>query len=88
MMLKGYVSREQRREKPDQHIVDYWFTSNPQSALYWETRGEAEAACYIYDRGGIMIPSAEGGKHHCTGFEVEELSKNKFAVFCLAPFIP
>ena len=31
-MLKGYISRWERRQARESRIIDYWFTSNPNSA--------------------------------------------------------
>jgi|SRR6266478_1298134 len=87
MMRKGYVYRESWREEGEKKIADYWFDSNPQSALFWDTREEAETACTIFENRTIMIPSADGGEYRCTGFTIEELG-DKFVVFCHAPFIP
>jgi hypothetical protein len=88
MVHKGYISTEQQREKPEDRVVDYTFTSNPDSAMFWSTKEEADAACMIFDSRRIVIPSANGGKHCCSGFTTEERKPNEFVVFCHAPFIP
>jgi hypothetical protein len=88
MMRKGCVPREEWREEEGKKLPDYFFTSNPEGARYWETREEAEGVCKLFENRAIMIPSATGGEHRCTGFEVEELSPETFVVFCFAPFIP
>ena len=85
---KGYISRWKQREKPHELIMDYWFTSNPESAAYWETKEEADGDCGLFERNKIEIPSAEGGTYICKGFKSEELRPGRFVVFCEAPFIP
>jgi hypothetical protein len=87
-MLKGYISRWERREAPESRIIDYWFTSNPDSAAHWETKEHAEADCQSFFNPGISIPSALGGTHTCRDFKAEERKPNEFVVFCEAPFIP
>ena|SRR6266446_2425574 len=85
-MLKGYVSRWKAREKPEEHITDYWFDSDPQKAICWDTREEAESDCVIFDN-RIVIPTAEAGIHICSGFKAEERAPNEFVVFLYGPFI-
>jgi len=87
-MLKGYISRWESRKEPETRILDYWFTSNPNSAWYWETKEEAEADCKAFFNDRITIPSSFGGTHLCRDFRVEERKINEFLVFCEAPFIP
>jgi hypothetical protein len=87
-MLKGYISRWERREEPQSHILDYWFTSNPNSAAYWESKEYAEADCRAFFNDIISIPSSLGGTHVCRDFKIEERKPNEFIVFCEAPFIP
>jgi hypothetical protein len=86
--MKGYVSRETPRAEPEQHLMDYDFTSNPASALFWDSKEEAEVACKIFNDRAILIPSSRGGKHRCADFQVEQFEPGKFVVFCDAPFIP
>lgn len=83
---KGYISRWKRRPKPEQHIIDYWFSGTPQSAAIWGTRIDAENDCTaIFSRFGIDIEAAIGA-YHCTKFVVEERSPGEFVVSCEAPF--
>jgi hypothetical protein len=86
-MLKAYISRWKEREKPEQHKIDYWFTSQPENAASWATREEAENNCVIFDHHQIVIPSAEGGPHVCSGFKVEGRAPGEFVVYCVAPFV-
>jgi hypothetical protein len=87
-MFKGYISRWESRKAPETHILDYWFTSNPNSAWYWETKEEAESDCRVIFNRGIEIPSSLGGTYMCRDFKVDERKTNEFVVFCEAPFIP
>jgi len=87
-MLKGYISRWETREDPKDPLIDYWFTSNPDSAAYWETKEEADADCRVIFNRGISIPSALGGTYVCRDFKAEERKSDEFIVFCEAPFIP
>lgn len=88
-MAKGYVSREElRKERDNPRITDYWFTSNPKSALHWESKEEADCGCRIFEQSNIEIPSAHGGLHVCRGFKSEELRPGHFVVFRDAPFMP
>jgi hypothetical protein len=87
-MSKGYITRWKLREKPEeQGKVDYLFDSHAENAASWETKEEAEADCIIFDHHRIVIPSAEGGTHICSGFKVEQRAEKEFVVFCEAPFI-
>jgi hypothetical protein len=88
-MSKAYILRSKRREKPEErHITDFWFTTDPKKAGYYETKEAAANDCVLFERFPISIPSSEGGTHTCTGFKVEELGANEFVIFCEAPFIP
>jgi hypothetical protein len=86
-MMKGYVQRWELGKMPERVAkIDYWFTANPETAAVWETK-EAPNDCTLFDNHRILIPSSQGGKYVCSGFQVEELACDKFLVFCLAPFI-
>lgn len=85
-MRKGYFARWKRREKPEDHVTDYWFAFSPEKAATWETRQDAENDCTIFNRFGIDILSVDGGTYLCRRFIVEELSPQSFAVCCEAPF--
>lgn len=85
-MAKAYISRWKFREGPEDHITDYWFTSNPESAAFWGTKEGAENDCVIFNRQNISIDSAAGQTHVGT-FEVEQRAPNEYVVFCDAPFM-
>ena len=88
-MLKGYISRWKRKEKPEDNILDYWFCTRPGDAAYWGSREEAENDCVVFNRHQrIVIPSSQGGTYVCQDFKVEERKPGEFVVFCIAPFIP
>ena len=87
-MQKAYISHLEWREDPESHIVDYWFNSNANNAMHWETKEHAEADCEFHFNRGISISSALGGTYICQDFKAEERKPNEFVVFCEAPFIP
>jgi hypothetical protein len=86
-MSKGYVQGlKNRKEPPEEPIVDVWFTSRIENAASYATRAEAEADCSFLERWRIKIPTATGNEHTCTDFKVEERAANQFVLFCEAPF--
>jgi len=87
MTCKGYVSGWEDN-KSDPLLKDYIFTSNPKSAVYYESAGDAATECRFYESVGISIPSNEGGRHTLRGFKVEELGPERFVICCEGPFIP
>jgi hypothetical protein len=86
--MRGYVSGQEFRQNDPKKTLEVWFTSNPEAAWNWETREEAQAACKYYEDHEIIICSALGGTHICSGFESEARRPGEFIVFCDAPFIP
>jgi len=86
-MLKGYINRWEERKKPEQHKVDYWFSSRIEGAATWPTKEEAESNCVIFNYHRIVIPSSHGGTHVCDGFKVEQRVPGEFVAYCMAPFI-
>jgi hypothetical protein len=86
MRQKGYVSGWEKNPSDDR-IVDFLFTSNPESALYHETREAAQIECRFLDSRGISIPSNEGGRYTLRGFQIEELKPDRFVCYCEGPFI-
>jgi len=87
-MLKGYVNRWKKRDKPEEHVMDYWFCSRAENAAVWDTREGAENDCVLFNHHRIVIPSSEGGTYICRDFKVEERAPGEFVVFCMAPFVP
>lgn len=85
--MKGYVSRWQKRERPDENIMDYWFCSRAENAAVWDTREGAENDCVLFNRHQIVIPSSNGGPYVCRDFKIEERAPGEFVVYCVAPFI-
>jgi hypothetical protein len=85
-MAKGYIRRMEHRKKSNK--VDFSFCANPETAMFWETKEEAEMNCKIFDHNSIEIPSALGGIHVCKHFRTEQAESGKFVVYCEAPFIP
>lgn len=87
-MLKGYICGWERSKDPKRpYHTDFWFGSDVKKAAYWLTRREAENDCVMFDNHRIVIASSEGGTHICGGFRVEELTPDRFVIFCEAPFI-
>lgn len=87
-MPTAYINRWKERQQPhEQHIIDYWFTSDPAKAASWETKEEAESNCTIFDHHRIEVPLAEGGTHICGEFKAEQRAPGEFVVFCLGPFV-
>jgi hypothetical protein len=87
MTYKGYLSGwEDNRSDP--RLKDYLFTSNPNSAVTFESAKQAADECRFYEAVPISIPSNEGGSHTLRGFKFEELSPGKFVIYCEGPYIP
>ena len=87
MIHKGYLSGWQDN-KSNPNLKDYIFTSNPYSAVSYESADDAATESTFYDSVAISIPSNEGGRHTLRGFKFEELSPGKFVIYCEGPFIP
>ena len=56
--------------------------------MYWETMDEAQSAVKFLEGRMIKIDLPHGGKHICTGFQIEERAPVEFVIFCDAPFSP
>jgi hypothetical protein len=52
----------------------------------WETRVSAEQAKQELNY-GINFDSVLGGTFRCDNFMIEEVSPEKFLIFCIGPFI-
>jgi len=87
MTYKGYLSGWEDN-KSDAGLRDYIFTSNPNSAVPYESAEIAAAECTFHDSIGISIPSNEGGRHTLRGFKFEELSPGRVVIYCEGPYIP
>jgi hypothetical protein len=86
-MAKAFINRWKQRDKPEDDITDFWFTSNPESAACWETKEHAESECTLFDLFSIKIPTAEGGTYVCRGFRTEGRKSGEFVIFCEGPFV-
>ena len=84
-MKKAFVSNWKPRNAPNNHGVDVWFTSNPDSALHWPTKQEAHVVCFIFGRFRITLLSATGTEHDCRDFKIQKLNPRRFVVFCELP---
>jgi len=87
MNIKGYY-RHEEKNKDYPHRLDYFFTSKPENAAYYTTRLDAETGCKVLEMSQVSIPSSEGGFHTLRNFRVEEVSSDRFVVYCDGPFIP
>ena len=87
-MHKAYIAHWMNRQKPEEHLANYWFDSRPEKAACWQTKERADSDCALLNHLQIEIPSSNGGTHVCNGFKVEKLPSGNFAIFCEAPFIP
>ena len=86
-MLKAYVTRWAERDEPDGHLTDFWFDSHIENAACWLTKEDADDDAAIFETSRVIIPSADGGTHTCSGFTVEQRAPRKFVIFCMAPFV-
>ena len=87
-MPKGYICGWSRSKDPERpYQTDFWFDSDPQKAAYWKTHEEAETDCELLEKKAIAIDSGEGGRHICSGFQIEKRGPGEFVIFCEAPFI-
>lgn len=86
---KVYVYSAKLRKNPpeDRHIRDVEWTEDINSGLYYDTREEAQGDVDLIFEGLIFIETAEGYKHRLTGFQVEELSPDKFVISVEGPFV-
>jgi hypothetical protein len=87
-MFKTYISRWAHREKPEEHKIDYGFCSDAVSAAFWETEEDAQNDAVIFERHHIVIHSAQGIPHICSGFKIEQRAPNEFVIFYEVPFLP
>lgn len=88
--MRGYVRQYEdvKDEKaPYGFRWDVWFAGKD-NAMHWETLAEARVARDWFERRRIEIVLPEGGKHLCTGFEIEERTDGEFVIFCDGPFSP
>lgn len=86
--MRGYIRKEEYvddAKMPFGRRYDVWFTDK-EHAMYWETMEEAEGAVKFFESRRIEIDAPSGGKHLCTGFEIEERAPGQFIIFCDAPF--
>jgi len=88
-MLKRYVSKHQQRKEPGgkRLPIDMWFTSEIEEAESAESRPEAAANSWLFNKSDIEIDSSEGGKHTLKNFRFEERRPKEFVIFCEGPFV-
>ena len=83
-LVKAYIYDSKRREKPEQAIVDFGFTSVAQKAETWPTKLDADSECAVLEAHPIEIPLQDGGKYVCKGFRSESIG-GVFAITCKVP---
>jgi hypothetical protein len=87
-VLRAYLARWKRREKPQDHVTDYWFAFTPDKAAVWQTRQDAQNDCTaIFNQFGIDILSTNESTYLCRNFVVEERGPGEFVVCCDGPFL-
>ena len=86
-MNKAYIyGWKKRTDGPPGH-TEFSFTSTAGEAFCWETRQEAEIDCQLFNRFGVWVETAKGGRHLCENFQVEELTgRDLFVISGVAPF--
>jgi hypothetical protein len=84
-LRKAYVDGCCRREKPEEHVVDFLFGSNPDKAEPWLTKADADMQCAFLMTREIEILLRNGGKHICKGFKSEQRASGEFVVSCEIP---
>jgi hypothetical protein len=86
--MRAYVRKEEYvsdEKKEFGRRYDVWFGSK-ESAMHWESMEEAQAAVNFFERKKIEIDLPSGGRHVCTGFQVEERKPGELVIFCDGPF--
>lgn len=84
-LCKAYLSGWQQREKPQQDIADFFFTSNIASALSWQTKSEADLNCAFLIGREIEIRLRTGGQHICRAFKSDKRADGEFIITCDIP---
>jgi hypothetical protein len=87
-MAKGYVFSKDVVKDPDGFStrIDVEFSSKKEAAYSWQTEQEARDEANILERRDIAITTAEGQRHVCKGYRVEERAPGEFIIWCEAPF--
>jgi len=83
-MPKLYLSVFKNTVPPSER-VNSWYTRGAEKATALCTREEAELTAHLCEWHGYEFTTAEGNRHICAGFGVEERA-GMFVVFCEAPF--
>jgi len=87
-MAKGYVSHKDVVKDADGFSTrtDVDFSSKKEAAYSWQTEQEARDEANILEHRDIAITTAEGHRHVCKGYRVEERAPGEFIIWCEAPF--
>jgi len=62
------------------------FSSKKDAAYSWPTEQEARDEANTLEHHDIGIITAEGQRHVCKGYQVEERALGEFIIWCEAPF--
>lgn len=87
-MTKGYVGNisTEKDVQGFRAVIHVDFASKKESAGFWQTRQDAEDDAAVLEHHDIAITTAEGQRHICKGYEVEERAPGEFVIWCEAPF--
>src|SRR5258708_3131502 len=87
-MVKGYIGKIGTRRDPDGFAkwIDVDFDSMKEAACHWSTKEEAENEAGMLEYHDIAITKAEGQRHVCKGYQVEQRAPGEFIIWCDAPF--
>jgi hypothetical protein len=88
-MAKGYICKISTRRDQDGFAkwIDAEFDSKKEAACYWSTKQDAENEAGMLEHHDVAITTAEGQRHVCKGYQVEERATGEFIICCEAPFV-
>ena len=87
--MKGYIKKITFEK--DSRGFGKWihvdFGNTKEGAGFWPTKQDAEEDAGMLEYHDVAITTAEGQRHVCKGYKVEERAPGEFVVFVDAPFI-
>lgn len=87
--MKGYINNITTEK--DHNGFGTWihvdFSSKIEGAGFWATQQEAENEAVMLEHHDIAIRTAEGQRHVCKGYKVQERAPREFVIWVDAPFI-
>jgi len=86
--MTGYVANIETHQGTDEFtkFIDVDFTSKKESACSWSTRQAAAEDAAMLEHHNIAINTADGGRHVCKGYRVEERAPGEYIICLEAPF--